>query len=234
MRSNSVFPLVLFTAIVLLLIPSPATATRLMSIAPIADGTWTDEAFSPLSSEPPFHIFEIQDSTGPDIKVQAGPAEADVSRGFLEFDLSALTEPEILLSASLVLSSSVAVGEPGGPLTYVLGYPANMVVDMADGFGGEVLGAFPFATGTVGIDVTMFVREQIRAAADGLGFLLRAMDGVERGEMIVEQFFRSSESANPDMRPALVLQLATPEPGSGVLLVGGLLGLVWRMRRRRG
>jgi|GEM_PF-3260674 len=230
MRSNSVFRLVLLTVFALLL-AAPASAVRIVTYSPIVDGTWTDKAFSPLSTEPPFHVFEVEDTTGPDLKVQAGPVSADVSRGFLEFDLSAITEPERILSASLVLSSSVALGEPGGPLTYVLGYPSNMVVDMADGFG---LGAFPFATGRMGIDVTLFVRERIAAAASGLAFMLRAMDGVERGQMLVEQFFRSSEFQDPDMRPALVVELETPEPDAGVLLLTGLvLAGGWRKYRAR-
>jgi len=171
----------------------------------------------------------LENTDGPDLKVQAGPVSADASRAFLEFDLSSLTDPERLLSASLVLSSSVAVGSPGGPLTYVFGYPADFTVDMADGFS---VGAFPFAVGSLGIDVTLFVREQI-AAATGLGFMLRAL-GTERDYDLVEQFFRSSEFADPSMRPQLVLAIESPEPHAGILLLTGLVaGWGWRRMRRK-
>ena len=227
MRSYSVFYLGLLTCLALIL-PS-AQAVRIITLAPIVDGTWTDKAFSPVASEPPIHTFELENTDGPDIKVQTGPISADASRGFLEFDLSSITEPERLLSASLVMSSSVALGAPGGPLTYVFGYPANLVIDMADGLG---VGAFPFATGSMGIDVTLFVRERI-AAATGLGFILRALAD-EREMELIEQFFRSSEFPDASMRPQLVLALESPEPNAGVLLLTGLLaGWGWRRVRRK-
>ncbi len=228
MYTHSVFPLV-FVAALFTLSPPAAHATRFVNLAPIIDGTWTDQANNLNDG-----VFETTDISGASLKVEAGPATVDVSRAFLEFDLTDIVNADRILAASLILTSAVANGDPFGPLTHVLCFPGKCQTDLADGFASEVLGTFPFINGTLSVDVTGFVRQEVAKSASSIGFLLMAHSRQERDWEQLQQFFRSNESGDENLRPRLALTLSTPEPGSILLMSSGLLLAVWLRRRKRG
>lgn len=225
------FSVLLLTVFALLFGGAPvADAARFVNLAPILDGTLIDAADNLNDG-----LFESVDIAGNSLRIQAGPATVDVSRIFLQFDISEFVDADQVLAASLVLTSAVTVGDPSSPLTHVVCLPGNCITDLALGFAAQSLGVFPFANGTFGVDVTGFIRGQIAAGGSSIGFLLRAHEQYERDWEQVQQFFRSSEFSDPAQRPRLALIVATPEPGSIVLMSSGLLllGLAARRRRQR-
>lgn len=226
MRRNSVFPLTVLGFFVLCT-PS-AQAARFVNLAPIIDGTLIDSANNLNDG-----LFESVDITGNSLRVQAGPATVDVTRVFLQFDISEFIDADRIVAASLVLTSAVTVGDPSSPLTHVVCLPGNCITDLAAGFAAQSLGVFPFVNGRLGVDVTGFIQQQIAGGVSHVGFLLRAHEAMERDWEQVQQFFRSSEFADPEQRPRLAMVVASPEPGSIVLMTSGLLVLGLAARRRR-
>ena len=218
-----------FVVVALLFFAAPATkAARFANLSPVIEGALVDSA-----KDLDDGLFESVDISGDSLRVQAGPATVDVTRVFMEFDISDFIDADKVQAASMVMTSAVTSGDPSGPLTHALCLPHNCPADMSDGFAARTLGTFPFADGTLSIDVSGFVQQQIASGVTSIAFLLRAHENVERDWDQIQQFFRSSRFEDETVQPRLAMFVASPEPGSVFLMASGLLLVGWFGYRRR-
>ena len=214
--------LLLAVATLFVVIPAQRVVAGMIEFAPVVDG---DVSITRIDG----FVTAVQVSTNSSTLRLGRPLSITTQFPVLEFDLSSLALGTIVVSATLELFTAVPGQNPLLSNSHtLLGYVGDGIITAAD-LGGSTLRVFhqSVVSGQPNdLDVTSFILGLPEGSIAGFSLA----GGPVLSGSVYEYF--SSEEANPDVHPRLILEVV-PEPATLTLTIVGLTAMVLARRHSR-